>query len=342
MATKNTDDGSASFVNDFDFGDEDTDLFGEVDVVFDLAPRWVEAHSQKAREKVYEPQFRDKASFVAGVLNIILATFVFSKYPEWYPTLHTIKLFTLIPLRWVLYKRDRNHYFLLDFCYFANVAVFLYLHFMPTNHTLFLICFAWANGPLLVAIPTWRNSLVFHSIDKITSLFIHISPALCLYCLRWFTPDSPIYNVCDNNSSSECSSDFFSLSVLPLAPYLVWQFLYFLKVEILSHEKVSARGYTTSLNYMLASGGMIGRWANKAKSRLGKVVIFMGLQFVYTMLTLLPMSLFFHNMLAHTIWLFSMLVWSIVQGANFYMEVFSARYLDQLEKRRQEANSKRK
>jgi hypothetical protein len=70
---------------------------------------------------------------------------------------------------------------------------------------------------------------------------------------------------------------------------------------------------------MLASGGMIGSWANKAKSRLGKVSIFMLLQLVYTTITLLPMTFFFHSMLAHTLWVFSMLTWSIIQGANFCM-----------------------
>jgi hypothetical protein len=27
--------------------------------------------------------------------------------------------------------------------------------------------------------------MVFHSVDKITSLFIHLNPALLMFCLRW-------------------------------------------------------------------------------------------------------------------------------------------------------------
>lgn len=34
--------------------------------------------------------------------------------------------------------------------------------------------FLFSSGPLASAIITWRNSLVFHSLDKVTSLFIHI------------------------------------------------------------------------------------------------------------------------------------------------------------------------
>jgi hypothetical protein len=48
-----------------------------------------------------------------------------------------------------------------------------------------MVVFVFANGPLLVAIVAWRNSMVFHSLDKTTSLFIHVFPALLTYCTRW-------------------------------------------------------------------------------------------------------------------------------------------------------------
>lgn len=38
--------------------------------------------------------------------------------------------------------------------------------------------------------PVWRNSLVFHDVEKITSLYIHIFPGLLLYTLRWY-PRTP-------------------------------------------------------------------------------------------------------------------------------------------------------
>lgn len=35
----------------------------------------------------------------------------------------------------------------------------------------------------------WQNRLVFHDIDKVTSLFIHAMPALLSYCVRWCNPE---------------------------------------------------------------------------------------------------------------------------------------------------------
>jgi len=40
-------------------------------------------------------------------------------------------------------------------------------------------------GPLVLVIYSFRNSLVFHSVDKVTSLFVHVSPMLCVYIIRW-------------------------------------------------------------------------------------------------------------------------------------------------------------
>ena len=46
-----------------------------------------------------------------------------------------------------------------------------------------------ANGPLAWAILVWRNSFVFHSVDKVTSTFIHAMPPLVTFCQRWMADD---------------------------------------------------------------------------------------------------------------------------------------------------------
>jgi len=48
---------------------------------------------------------------------------------------------------------------------------------------MFAIVFALANGPLIWAMVVYRNSLVFHNTDKVTSTYIHLLPALLSY--RW-------------------------------------------------------------------------------------------------------------------------------------------------------------
>lgn len=63
-------------------------------------------------------------------------------------------------------------------CYFVNILDLLWLWVFPESTVLFICCYLLTMGPLGSAIITWRNSLVFHSVDKVTSLFIHM-------CVLW-------------------------------------------------------------------------------------------------------------------------------------------------------------
>ena len=38
-----------------------------------------------------------------------------------------------------------------------------------------------SHGPIAIAILAWQNSMVFHSLDKMTSFYIHIMPPLTCY-----------------------------------------------------------------------------------------------------------------------------------------------------------------
>jgi hypothetical protein len=47
---------------------------------------------------------------------------------------------------------------------------------------------AFNTGPLAWSTLTFRNSLVFHDLDKSTSVMLHLGPALVSWALRWHTP----------------------------------------------------------------------------------------------------------------------------------------------------------
>ena len=76
-----------------------------------------------------------------------------------------------------------------DFCYFANTLIILFLEFFPKNDILFKVFFVYANGPFGVAIPAFKNSMIFHKIDNLISLTIHVIPQVTSWNLRWHTMD---------------------------------------------------------------------------------------------------------------------------------------------------------
>ena len=43
--------------------------------------------------------------------------------------------------------------------------------------------FSFSNGALVWSVVIFKNASVFHSVDHMTSTFIHLSPALFFYCL---------------------------------------------------------------------------------------------------------------------------------------------------------------
>lgn len=130
----------------------------------------------------------DKISFIVGVLLVIATTFMLGRYPNnHYYTFHIYTVTTLIFIRLLNYRIKRWHYYLFDFCYYANAMILYFLIKDPKNEQLFKIFFIYANGPFGVAIAAFKNSMIFHKIDNLTSIAIHIIPLVTSWNLRWTT-----------------------------------------------------------------------------------------------------------------------------------------------------------
>ena len=84
--------------------------------------------------------------------------------------------------RFYTYSAIKEQYFLIDFCYFLNISTWLQTMACPCEsyseecEIWFKANFVLAMGPISFAIITWQNSLVFHSVDKVTSFALHIMP----------------------------------------------------------------------------------------------------------------------------------------------------------------------
>jgi len=173
---------------------------------------------------------------------------------------------------------------------------------------------------------------VLHSLSMTTSVFIHITPGLLLHTLRWHAnaPETlSRYNTLRGESPS-----FIAASLVPLIPYVVWQLLYLIKVEIFSSEKVEARDYETSFKYLRESKGFVGTLIKKFKTRNGQLMAFVLYQFLYTVVTILPALLYLHSYELNAAFLCVMLLISLWNGANYYFEVFATRYSAGLEELR--------
>eukprot|EP01089_Gocevia_fonbrunei_P008340 TRINITY_DN20009_c0_g1_i1.p1 TRINITY_DN20009_c0_g1~~TRINITY_DN20009_c0_g1_i1.p1 ORF type:complete len:122 (-),score=1.62 TRINITY_DN20009_c0_g1_i1:240-566(-) len=78
-------------------------------------------------------KLKDKLSFVLGVLDVFYSAFILGAYPDFYPSFYTYKAILLLTIRFFIFRARRWHYYLFDFCYFANTLVLLYLHVWPNS-----------------------------------------------------------------------------------------------------------------------------------------------------------------------------------------------------------------
>ncbi|ORZ27774.1 hypothetical protein BCR41DRAFT_299477 [Lobosporangium transversale] len=286
---------------------------------------------KKQMKKASVVRFMDKIAFTLGMFECCCTPWLLAVYPEWIPFVHTFQSVILVVARYILYKRKSWHFFLLDMCYFVNTVVILYLYVFPQSQVLFGAVWLLSHGPLAFAIVTWRNSLVLHSLDKVTSVYIHMSPPITLYTIRWLYPDS------DNSRFPALKG----MDVLPtssslksaIAIYLMWQVAYYIFVVIWKREKIQAGKRVTSYTWLLndPKGGMISKVAHTFGEK-HSILTFMGMQLIYTFVTCLFALLLYRNFKLNTAFLVGLFIVSVWNGASYYMEVFSKQYEKQLSK----------
>ncbi|KII95941.1 hypothetical protein PLICRDRAFT_96682 [Plicaturopsis crispa FD-325 SS-3] len=290
-----------------------------------LAATWHSAKVVRTREKV---------SFFFSVMILLISGLLFGIAPQWIHILYTLQGLYLLPLRAYTYKKRSWHYFLFDLCYYVTILNFVYLWILPSSPALFVACYALSHGSLASAVITWRNSLVFHDSDKVTSLFVHIYAPFTFTVIRHFYPDA--------------EQRFPALVELPhIAPtkalllsgaiYMIWQLLYWKFVLIDRRSKIISGQRTTSFSFLLNDKrGVIGRSLSRVPEQFREAAFMLG-QLLYAVLTELPAVYVLYDSpfwsATFLLAIFSVSVWN---GGGFYIEVFGRKFERELEALRKE------
>lgn len=282
---------------------------------------------------------REKISFICGVMNIFVSGYLIGGYPEWFHLWYTVQVLYFMPIRFYTYHKRGYHYFLADLCYFVNFLLMLSIWIFPSSKRLFTAVYCLAFGNNAVAIIMWRNSLVFHSFDKVTSLFIHIMPCATLHCIVhlldpaaqkdrfpaiWTIKNSPA-------GSSTAYANLFSMLAWSTIPYAFWQLTYYFFITVRRREKIAA-GRPTSFTWLRKSYSKV--WIGKVVLALPAALqepAFMLIQYSYAVLTMLPCPLWFFSRYASAAFLMVVFAWSVYNGSTYYIDVFGKRFQKELE-----------
>ncbi|KAJ3747357.1 hypothetical protein DFH05DRAFT_803600 [Lentinula detonsa] len=290
-----------------------------------LASSWQSAKVVRTREKI---------SFFFGVMSLLFSALIFGLAPQWVHIAYTIQALYLLPLRVYFYKKRAWHYFLFDLCYYVNILNFIYIWLLPQSPTLFVACYCLSHGSLASAVITWRNSLVFHDQDKVTSLFIHIYPPFSFTVIRHYYPNAE-----ERFPALRELQHLNPLRALLLSGgiYLIWQMLYWKFVFVDRREKIESGQRTSSISWLLNSkSSVIGKTLSKISPE-GRIPSFMLGQLAYSIVTELPAVFILYDSPfwsgAFLISIFAVSVWN---GGGFYIEVFGRKFERELEALRKE------
>ncbi|XP_013393027.1 uncharacterized protein LOC106160815 isoform X2 [Lingula anatina] len=152
------------------------------------------------------------------------------------PYYYAVSAPILILIRIILYWKLKWQLFMLDFCYLGNTLCYVYMWAAPANDSFFLLVFSIANGPLVFGALMFRNALVFHSLDKMTSVYIHLLPAYLTFGIRWFPGSCSVYWYQPFISVFQAPS-FIWLLVVPLGIVLGHSALYIIVVILIIKPK---------------------------------------------------------------------------------------------------------
>lgn len=138
-----------------------------------------------------------QVSFFLGVTNVGVTGFILGRFPEHVWLLYVAKSSLLIPAWFVeVSRRYHGALFILDYCWVINILLAAYMMALcaigpSLGHELRRLGFLWfyasALGPLSWACLALHNGLIFHSVEKTASLFIHFTPNMVAWTLRWQT-----------------------------------------------------------------------------------------------------------------------------------------------------------
>lgn len=266
-------------------------------------------------------------AFFCGVLNVALTAFIIGRSPSQYYVYWTVKSVLLFTWRFITYRRKSLQWLMLELCYFGNFVGLIHVWFFPESIAQRRLTFAFASGPLMFSIAAMRNSLVFHDVDKSTTLMMHASPAMAAWTLRWY--DDKLDGAMAPLDLPEALRD---LVVIPVMYYVIWVLLYYLVVFRCFGERIRRKGGVTMFDLMVPKDRDV---AKKKSPILGFItsfqprwqpIVYLAFHGTAASLSFFPVVACWNSFAMHTTLLLGLLSLSVWNGGTFYFKVFAKKY----------------
>lgn len=284
----------------------------------------------------------DSLSFTIGVSVTYLVQWIALMRPDLLKYFYYLSMLILLPHRFFTYRAEKAHFYMIDFCYFVNLSAILQTLFCGCEGSFcgqwFQLNYILTQGPIATAIVLWGNSLVFHSLDKVTSFAVHFLPAMLYYLLRW---EPRISGATEQETCYAYTPDltFTSAFLLPVCFWLCWQFgyVYFQFTYLDKHPEL-----VISQRYLVADGRKtLTKYGYKLGIHLGlfdpnhlppdpfdkrTTMAFVCFSIIILPATMIPPILLYHCPNLNILFIVAALMSALWRGATYYIHIFSKRY----------------
>lgn len=180
--------------------------------------------------------------YVLGTFQLVFTPFVLAYNINMAKYLHVLKFIILIPLRFLDFKQRKWHYYMVEFCYYSGLLLNLFIIqerlLNGQFDKYFITIYTFATGPVQFAIYPNNDRLFLHSLSHLTTTYIHVSPALMVWGLRW-------HNTSDNLNKlypvdftvNGVINSYIDMLKITVPIYMIWAIVYYIYMFILSWDR---------------------------------------------------------------------------------------------------------
>ena len=245
--------------------------------------------------------WRHKWVFALVQMDFAVTAFWLGASPQTFYLYYTAQMAVVMSSKACDYRFTAQHYFLLDFCFFANLCTVLWLWVFPTSGYLFNAIESFC-GLLAISVVAFRNSCVPHDFARISNAYVHYPQILLVLSLKW----------CEGNKCagmSEGRAERWSIRFWQAwSVYMIWAVVYSSVIFGFARKRIERKQRDTLYGYFADKLGFKDKLPNLLRPHSGMVFMlghqalflagvgFLWIPFpVQVLAALLAIVTFFHN-----------------------------------------------
>lgn len=181
---------------------------------------------KKAQAKILLSQLVDKLdtyTYARSTFLLVLIFYLLGKSLNYFLYLILILYLYLFAFRFIRFWVKNSLMYMLDFIYFGNVCLVIFLLFYNQNVNYFLTVYSCATGVISLTIIVDNNEVELGDTDFITSTFLDSVPVLVTWAIRW---KHILYREKDSSFVLDIGNVYFEfdsiMAKLIYLPVIIW------------------------------------------------------------------------------------------------------------------------